>query len=98
MECSDDLARRNCRVSTLELEEDTGTYGSVGGMRRRKGIEMRVSTKVPNASSNRNRPVSSLKISDDMVDQKNALNPKAASGNAVAVPRWSGKLVAATAH
>jgi len=31
----------------------------------------------------------------ETVDQKNALNPKAAKGNAVAVPRWSGKLDAA---
>jgi hypothetical protein len=31
----------------------------------------------------------------EMLDQKRALNPKAASGKAVAVPRWSGKLEAA---
>lgn len=30
-----------------------------------------------------------------MLDQKRALSPKAASGKAVAVPRWSGKLEAA---
>ena len=39
--------------------------------------------------------MSSLKAKDDTVDQKKALNPKAARGNAVAVPRWSGKLDAA---
>ena len=95
-ECSDDLARRNCRVSTLEPDEGTGAYGSAGGMSRRKGIETSVNTNVPSVSSSRNRPVSSLKINDDRVDQKNALSPNAASGKAVAVPRCSGKLVAAT--
>lgn len=54
-----------------------------------------VKAKVPSASNRRNRPVSSLKAKDDTVDQKKALNPKAARGNAVAVPRWSGKLDAA---
>lgn len=39
--------------------------------------------------------MSSLKMAVDSVDQKNALKPKDAKGNAVAVPRWSGKLVAA---
>ena len=65
-------------------------------MIRRKGIETIVKKNVPSANSKRNRPVSSWKIRDDIVDQKNALRPKAASGKAVAVPRWSGKLEAAT--
>lgn len=50
---------------------------------------------VPIASKRRNRPVSSLKMTADMVDQKNALRPKAAKGNAVAVPRCVGKFDAA---
>jgi hypothetical protein len=58
-------------------------------------MEMMFKQKVPSASNRRNRPVSSLKAMVETVDQKNALNPKAARGNAVAVPRWSGKLDAA---
>lgn len=50
---------------------------------------------VPIASKRRNRPVSSLKMIADMVDQKKALRPKAARGNAVAVPRCVGKFDAA---
>lgn len=65
-------------------------------MIRRKGIETRVKKNAPSANSKRNRPVSSWKISEDIVDQKNALRPNAANGKAVAVPRWSGKLDAAT--
>lgn len=34
----------------------------------------------------------------ETVDQKKALRPKAAKGNAVAVPRWSGKFEAAVFH
>lgn len=53
---------------------------------------------MPSAKSRRKRPVSSLKAKVDTLDQNKALSPKAASGNAVAVPRWSGKLVAAEAE
>lgn len=79
----------------LDSDEESGEYGSLTGMTRRNGIEMRVKEKVPSANRRRNRPVSSLKMAVDSVDQKNALKPKDAKGNAVAVPRWSGKLVAA---
>ena len=94
-ECSEDLVRRSRLVSTLDPDEESGEYGSLTGMTRRNGIEMRVKEKVPSANRRRNRPVSSLKMAVDSVDQKNALKPKDAKGNAVAVPRWSGKLVAA---
>lgn len=59
------------------------------------GMDTRFRMQVPIASKRRNRPVSSLKMTADMVDQKNALRPKAAKGNAVAVPRCVGKFDAA---
>jgi hypothetical protein len=58
-------------------------------------MEQKERTDVPIAKRRRNRPVSSLKTRVEMLDQKRALNPKAASGKAVAVPRWSGKFEAA---
>lgn len=69
-------------------------YGSLARIRR-KGIEQKDKTEVPSAKSKRKRPVSSLKRSVEMLDQNSALSPNAASGKAVAVPRWSGKLDAA---
>ena len=60
-----------------------------------KGIDTTVSSDVPTASVNRNRPVSPLKKADDILDQNKALSPNPAMGNAVAVPRWSGKFDAA---
>jgi hypothetical protein len=62
-------------------------YDSVGGMIRRKGMEMRFRRQVPRANRRRNLPISSLKIKDETLDQKKALRPKAAKGKAVAVPR-----------
>jgi hypothetical protein len=50
-------------------------------------MAMRFSKKVPRAKRRRNLPVSSLKIIADTLDQKKALRPNAARGNAVAVPR-----------
>lgn len=49
--------------------------------------ETRTIIEVPSARRRRKRPVSSLKARLDTVDQKKALSPKAARGNAVAVPR-----------
>lgn len=49
----------------------------------------------PMARSRRKRPVSSSKAKEDMVAKKNALSPKAARGNAVALPRWLGQFKAA---
>lgn len=72
-----------------------GKYGSLGGKIRSIGIETRFKIDVPRANNNKNRPVSSLKMSVETVDQKKALRPNAAKGNAVAVPRWSGKFDAA---
>jgi hypothetical protein len=60
-----------------------------------KGKEQRLSREVPRASKRRNRPVSLWNKIADAVDQKKALSPKAARGKAVAVPRFSGKFVAA---
>lgn len=56
---------------------------------------MKERTDVPMARRSKKRPVSPLKTKVEMLDQNNALNPKAANGNAVAVPRLSGKLDAA---
>jgi hypothetical protein len=60
-----------------------------------KGVEKRLIRDVPKASMRRNRPVSPWNRTADIVDQKKALRPNAARGNAVAVPRCSGKFVAA---
>lgn len=60
-----------------------------------KGVEKRLIREVPRASMRRNRPVSPWNRTADIVDQKKALRPNAARGNAVAVPRCSGKFVAA---
>ena len=57
------------------------------GRMRRNGIDAKVKQQVPSANSKRNRPVSPLKMIVDTVDQKRALRPKAARGNAVADPR-----------
>jgi hypothetical protein len=69
-------------------------YGSLARMRR-NGIEQKDKIEVPSARSKRKRPVSSLKMRVEMLDQNSALRPKAANGKAVAVPRCSGKLHAA---
>lgn len=58
-------------------------------------MEQNARIDVPRASRRRKRPVSSLKMNVDTFDQKSALSPNAASGNAVAVPRCSGKFEAA---
>lgn len=98
LECSSvDLGLRNGLDST-ERRADTGAYGPVagGGAKSRiKGKETRFMTEVPRDSRRRNRPASPLNKIADKVDQKKALSPNAARGNAVAVPRCSGKFVAA---
>lgn len=65
------------------------------GRIRRNGIETKERTEVPTASRSKKRPVSPLKTMVETLDQNKALNPKAANGNAVAVPRLSGKFDAA---
>lgn len=70
-----------------EKRRDTGRYESLRGRMRRNGIDAKVKQQVPSANSKRNRPVSPLKMIVDTVDQKRALRPKAARGNAVADPR-----------
>lgn len=83
-----DLVVRNGRDSTIVSPIcDKGWYGPRGGRTRRNGIATRFKKKVPRAKRRRNFPVSSLKITADTVDQKKALRPNAARGNAVAVPR-----------
>lgn len=98
LECSSvDLGLRSGLDST-ERRADTGAYGPVGGRgvkSRIKGKETRFMTEVPRDSRRRNRPGSPLNRTADNVDQKKALRPNAARGNAVAVPRCSGKFVAA---
>lgn len=91
-----DLALRSRRDSTPgDRSRPSDMYESTGGRIRRNGIEIRFRIQVPRANKRRKRPVSSLKRTLDIVDQKKALKPKAANGNAVAVPRCSGKFDAA---
>lgn len=52
-----------------------------------KKEETKISDDVPTARTNRKREVSSGKARAAIVEKKNALNPKAAKGNAVAEPR-----------
>jgi hypothetical protein len=59
------------------------------------GTERKFRRDVPTASKRRKRPTSPWNRIADVVDQKKALRPNAAKGNAVAVPRCSGKFVAA---
>jgi hypothetical protein len=54
-----------------------------------------VSATVPIARRRRYSPTSSPRKRWEMVVKKTALRPKAASGKAVAVPRWRGQLSAA---
>lgn len=60
-----------------------------------KNVEMRAIVPGAIARSMRKLPVSSWKAAAAMEEKKKALNPYAASGKAVAVPRCLGKLVAA---
>jgi hypothetical protein len=64
-------------------------------MSRINGTERKFRREVPTASKRRKRPTSPWNRIVDVVDQKKALSPNAAKGNAVAVPRCSGKFVAA---
>ena len=101
--CSCSKAVEPCRSessSTVSRSPDScapcgmDEYGSLGRIRR-NGIEAKDRIEVPRARSRRKRPVSSLKMRVDRLDQNSALSPKAAIGKAVAVPRWSGKFDAA---
>lgn len=85
----DPTARRDSpdRARSPEGRRATGVYGPPKGSIRRNGIDVRVRTKVPRASNKRKRPVSPLKKTEETDDQKKALRPRAARGNAVAVPR-----------
>jgi hypothetical protein len=67
-------------------------------MSRINGTERKFRREVPTASKRRKRPTSPWNRIADVVDQKKALRPKAARGNAVAVPRCSGKFVAAVIY
>lgn len=90
------LGLRNGLDSTERC--DTGEYGPVdgdGAKSRIKGKDTRFMIDVPRDSKRRNWPASPLNRIADKVDQNKALNPNAARGNAVAVPRCSGKFVAA---
>ena len=51
--------------------------------------------KVPMARRNKKSEVFPGNASDDNAEKKKALRPNAASGKAVAVPRWLGKFNAA---
>jgi hypothetical protein len=46
---------------------------------------------VPHANNIKKSPVSPEKTNCEKMEKKNALNPKAAKGNAVAVPLWCGQ-------
>jgi hypothetical protein len=66
---------------------DKEEYDAEVGTMRIKINETRIIAAVPRDSSRRNWPISSLKARLDNVEKKKALRPKAARGNAVAVPR-----------
>lgn len=78
-------------VRSPGIDEYVPEYGSS----RRKKVDVKVITAVPTASKRRKWLVLSLKAMAERVEKKKALSPKAARGNAVAEPRWDGKLEAA---
>lgn len=84
-----DLVRRNWleRARGPACWSGSEEYVLEYGSNRRKNVEKNVSTDVPTASSRRKWLVSSLNAIAASVEKKNALNPKAARGNAVAEPR-----------
>lgn len=59
-----------------------------------KNKPMKISPEVPTDSSMRKALVSPSKKTAPSVEKKKALRPKAAMGNAVAVPRWCGQFSA----
>lgn len=68
---------------------------AVCGYTRRKKKEMKTSPNVPDARSIKKSPTSPGAKTVEIEEKKNAERPKAASGNAVAVPRWCGQFNAA---
>lgn len=70
-------------------------YGKDRGMSLTKKEHTNRMAGVPIDNNKRNCPVLSGKANAERVEKKKALNPKAAKGKEVAVPRWSGKLDAA---
>jgi hypothetical protein len=67
-----------------------------GGTVLRKSIPTNTSVVAPIASNSRYAEVSSGNNKAENVVQKNALNPKALNGNAVAVPLFCGQFSAQT--
>lgn len=57
------------------------------GRTRRKKKDIKVRPNVPEANSIKKSPVSPERINCEKIEKTKALNPKAAKGNAVAVPR-----------
>lgn len=69
---------------------ESAKYDGEVGMTRRKKKPTKHMANVPTASSNRKCAVSSSNAIEEIVAKKKALRPNAASGKAVAVPRWLG--------
>lgn len=65
------------------------------GIIRKKKVPTETMLNVAMAKRRSKSEVLSRNAIDDMAEKKNALRPKAESGNAVAVPRWFGQLSAA---
>jgi hypothetical protein len=89
------------RWSGLELERAIDSwvgraeYDEACGTTRRKKNETKTMPNVPTESMRRNLAVSSGKATEESCEKMNALRPKAARGNAVALPRCSGQFSAA---
>lgn len=65
------------------------------GIIRKKKVPTDTMLNVAMAKRRSKSEVLSGNAIDDMAEKKNALRPKAESGNAVAVPRWFGQFSAA---
>ncbi|WEW57275.1 hypothetical protein PRK78_002740 [Emydomyces testavorans] len=75
----------DCDVSSHSVSE-IEEYDDGGGSNRMKNDETNTKDGVPTASTSKKSEVSSGKAKAAIVEKKNALKPKAASGNAVAEP------------
>lgn len=73
----------------------TGEYMGEGGTMRRKKTEPKHMQKQPIERSKRKDDVSSGNAKEEIEAKKKAPRPNAATGKAVAVPRWVGQLFAA---
>ena len=91
---SERVRRSCCEPDIIDRVSDGRLWYTVCGYTRRKKKPTKVSKKVPRARSSRNALVFPGKMSFPLMEKKKALRPKAARGNAVAVPRWCGQFSA----